>query len=62
MKAVVTDFSNSEGRCAARDGKFAASQPSDLKMKAIDSLRQVSALLDAKAPDDAAAFKDWLAK
>jgi hypothetical protein len=48
---------------AARDGlkvKFASSQPSDLKIKAVDSLRQVSALLDAKAPDDAAPFKAWL--
>ena len=26
----------------------------------IDALRQVSALLDAKAPDDASAFKAWL--
>ena len=63
VKAVVTDFSNSEGRSAARDGlkaKFAASQPSDLKVKAIDSLRQVSGLLDAKAQSDAAAFKAWL--
>ena len=58
VKAVVTDFSTSEGRSAARDGlkvKFASSQPSDLKVKAVDSLRQVSALLDAKAP-----FKAWL--
>ena len=63
VKAVVADFSSSEGRRAARDGlktKFAASQPPDLKIKAIDSLRQVSALLDAKAPGDAAAFKAWL--
>jgi hypothetical protein len=63
VKAVVTDFSSSDGRSAARDGlkaKFSASQPSDLKLKAIDSLRQVSALLNAKAPDDAAAFKAWL--
>lgn len=63
VKAVVADFSSSEGRSAARDGlkaKFAASQPSDLKIKAVDSLRQASALLDAKAPDDAAAFKAWL--
>ena len=63
VKAVVNDFSSSEGRSAARDGlktKFAASQPPDLKIKAIDSLRQVSALLDAKATGDAAAFKAWL--
>ncbi|UPK02231.1 hypothetical protein [Bradyrhizobium sp. 170] len=60
VKAVVTDFSGSEGRSAARDGlkeKFAASQPSDLKVKAIDSMRQVSALLDEKAPADAAQYK-----
>ena len=63
VKAVVTDFSSSEGQTAARDGlkaKFADSQPTELKVKAIDSLRQISALLDAKAPGDAAAFKAWL--
>jgi hypothetical protein len=63
VKAVVTDFSTGEGRSAARDGlkeKFAASQPTDLKKKSIDSLRQVSALLDKKAAGDAAAFKAWL--
>ena len=60
VKAVVTDFSNSEGRSAARDGlkaKFADSQPADLKKKAIDSLRQVAALLDTKASADAAASR-----
>ena len=49
VKAVVADFSNSEGRDAARDGlkiKFANSQPADLKTKSIDSLRRVSTLLD----------------
>jgi hypothetical protein len=63
VKAVATDFSTSEGRSAARDGlkaKFASSQPADLKKKSIDSLRQVSALLDTKAPGDASAFKAWL--
>ena len=63
VKAVVTDFSSSEGRTAARDGlkaKFADSQPTELKVKAIDALRRISAVLDAKAPGDAAAFKAWL--
>jgi len=63
VKAVVTDFSTSDGRSAARDGlkaKFASSQREDLKKKSIDPLRQVSALLDTKAPGDAAAFKAWL--
>ena len=62
VKAVVTDFSTAEGRVAARDGlkaKFAGSQPADLKKKSIESLRQVSALLDTKAPGDAPAFKTW---
>jgi hypothetical protein len=63
VKAVVTDFSTGEGRSAASDGlkaKFAGSQPTDLKKKSIDSLRQVSTLLDTKAPGDASAFKAWL--
>ena len=63
VKAVVADFSSSEGRSAARDGmkaEFAGSKPAEMKSKSIDSLRQVSALLGAKAPGDAVAFKDWL--
>ena len=63
VKAVVADFSASEGRSAARDGlkaEFAGGKPADIKAKSIDSLRQVSSLLAAKAPGDAAAFKGWL--
>jgi len=63
IKAVVADFSTSEGRSAARDGlkaEFAGSKPAEMKTKSVDSLRQVSALLAAKAPGDAAAFKGWL--
>jgi hypothetical protein len=63
VKAVVTDFSESESRTNARDGltaKFTDSQPSDVKTKSIESLRQVSALLDTKAASDATAFKTWL--
>jgi hypothetical protein len=63
VKSVVTDFSSGEGRSAARDGlktKFANSKPAEMKDKCIDGLRQVSALLAAKAPGDAAEFKNWL--
>ena len=63
VKAVVADFSASEGRSAARDGlkaEFAGGKPADIKAKSIDSLRQVSSLLAAKATGDAAAFKGWL--
>ncbi|WP_065754011.1 hypothetical protein [Bradyrhizobium paxllaeri] len=63
VKSVVTDFASSEGRSAARDGlkaKFVNSKPAEMKGKCIDELRQVSALLAAKAPGDAAEFKNWL--
>jgi hypothetical protein len=63
IKAVVMDFETSDGRTVARDGlkeRLAGSKPAEIKTKAIASLRQVSALLDQKAPEDAAAFKTWL--
>ena len=56
-------FSTSEGRSAARGGlkaEFTDSKPADIKAKSIESLREVSTLLTAKAPADAAAFKGWL--
>jgi hypothetical protein len=63
IKAVVADFDTSEGRGVARDGlqaRLSGSKPAEVKDKAIAGLRQVAALLDAKAPADAAAFKSWL--
>lgn len=63
VKAVATDFTTSEGRSAAREGlqeKLSGSKPSDVKAQSVEQLKQVSALLAAKAPDDAAAFKQWL--
>jgi hypothetical protein len=40
--------------------ELANCKPAEIKTKAIDSLRQVAALLTAKAPGDAAAFRSWL--
>lgn len=63
VKAVVADFQTSDGRTAAHDGlkaEFANSKPAEIKIKAIDSLRQVATVLATKAPGDAAAFKGWL--
>ena len=63
IKAVATDFTTSEGRSTARDdlkAKLAGSKAADIKIKSIEALKQVSALLDNKAPADAAAFKGWL--
>jgi hypothetical protein len=63
IKAVVADFETSQGQSTARDGlraKLASSKPAEIKAQCIETLRQARALVDSKAPDDAAAFKGWL--
>ena len=63
IKAVVADFETSQGRGAARDGlkeKLAGLKPAEITSKCIETLGQAGSLLDAKAPDDAEAFKGWL--
>jgi hypothetical protein len=63
IKAVVADFETSEGRSISRDGvkeKLSGSKPPEIKAKCIETLRQAAKLLDAKAPEDAVAFKSWL--
>ena len=64
IKAVAADYETAEGRKAASEGlraRLGGGQPGEIKTKTLDALRQVSALLAAKAPEDAAAFKAWLA-
>src|SRR5262245_13182907 len=63
IKAVAADFGTAQGRSAARDGvkeKLAGSKPAEIKAKCIETLRQAGAVIDAKAPGEAAAFKGWL--
>ena len=63
IKAVVADFESSEGRAAVRDGLHAAlsgGQLGEIKTKAVAGVRDAAALVDAKAPGDAPAFKAWL--
>jgi hypothetical protein len=63
IKAVIADFGTAEGRSTARDGlkeKFTDSKPAEIKAKCIEALRQAGAVVDAKAPGDATAFKGWL--
>jgi hypothetical protein len=63
IKAVVADFETAQGRGIARDGmkeKLSGLKPVEIKAKCIETLGQAGALVDAKAPDDAAAFKGWL--
>jgi hypothetical protein len=63
VKAVAADFTTPETREATRTAlqtKFKVKEMSEIKTKAIEELRAVSGLLEAKAPGDAAAFKSWL--
>jgi hypothetical protein len=63
IKSVVSDFETSEGRAAARgmlQSNLAGKQASEMKGIVLQALGQSAALVDAKAPEDAAAFKAWL--
>jgi hypothetical protein len=63
IKAVTEDLLTSEGRTNAREGVKAVATGGDvsgIKDRALAELKQTGAILDAKAPDDAGAFKTWL--
>src|SRR5262249_48102337 len=63
IRAVVADFETAQGRSTARDGlkeQLTGSKPAEIKAKCIETLRQAGAVVDAKAPGDAAAFKGGL--
>jgi hypothetical protein len=65
VKAVAADYGTAEGRKGASEGlqaKLGGGRPGDIKAKALDALRQAAALVAAKAPGDAAAYKAWLAQ
>jgi hypothetical protein len=40
--------------------RFAQAEPAECVQRSLASLQEVSAIVDAKAPDEAAAFKTWL--
>lgn len=63
IKAVVDDFATSEGRSTARDGlqeQLTGKKAAEVKTACIEILGKVDGILSAKAPGDAAAFKNWL--
>lgn len=62
-KAVVSDTEGSESRSAAQDfvkGRLQGAKRDEIKQRAIDALRSAAAVVDQKAPSDAAAYKAWL--
>ena len=63
VKAVIVKFETLEGRSAVQEAlrkRFTGAEPADAVQRSLDNLKEVSAILDAKAPGDAAAFKTWL--
>ena len=63
VKAVVDDFANGDARTLARERVqtiFKDANPADLARRAVDELRSVASILDAKAAEDSQAFKSWL--
>ena len=61
IEAVVADFErSSDGSILAMRERFAQAEPAVCVERALASLREVSAIVDAKAPKEAAAFKTWL--
>jgi hypothetical protein len=63
VKAVVAEFETSEGRSSVREAlkkRFGDAKPAEVSQRSIAALREVTALLDSKAPQDAAAFKQLL--
>ena len=63
IKAVIADFETQQGRFAVQEALrkgFAGAKPAEVVRRSLTHLREVAAILDARAPDDAAAFKAWL--
>lgn len=64
IRAVVADLRTAAGQAAAREGlkaRFSGSRPPEIKAKAIEALREVAGVVDAKAGGDGPGFKACLA-
>ena len=63
IKSIVSDFESAEGRTAGRDyvkSRLEGAKREDFKARAIEAVRQAAAVVEAKAPNDTAAYKEWL--
>lgn len=62
-QAILADFETPQGRSAARDAlksDLAGKAPAEMKTAVLSKLAALNAVLAAKAPGEAQAFKDWL--
>ena len=63
IKAVVAELETSEGRTMARESvktQMTSKTANELKTQVIAALASVGQIIDAKAGEDARAFKTWL--
>jgi hypothetical protein len=63
VREAAQDFTTPEGRAASRaalQARFSGVKTDTMKQTAIEELKAISAILDLKAPNDAAGFKAWL--
>lgn len=63
MKSIADELLTSSGRAELREGIrtiAAGASPDQMKVQAIDQLKEVAAILDAKAPKEASEIKVWL--
>jgi hypothetical protein len=63
IKSVAEDLFTSEGRSGAHDHMMEVlkgAKREELKDRALGELKRAVALVDARAPADAAAFRQWL--
>lgn len=63
IKALAGEFETGEGRAAARDGlrtQLSGKTPAEIVSKSLEILKQAAALVSAKSPGDAPAYKAWL--
>lgn len=63
VNAAIADFETPQRRSEIQHAlrhRCADADPADVVQRSLSCLREVSVILDAKAPDDAPAFKAWL--
>jgi hypothetical protein len=63
VKAVIAEFESPEGRGKLQEAlkqRLQGASATEIVQRSLENLREVSAILDAKAPGDAAAYKGWL--
>jgi hypothetical protein len=63
VHSLAAEFETGEGRSTARDGlrtQLSGKRPPEIVAKSLEVIKQAAAIVSAKSPADAAAFKGWL--